>query len=143
MFYSLMVIGNPGKPLEGLPGKDTAMMSEEKYSLEQEFTEEDVSQMRQHAPEAASLMSALGNESRLMVLCALTQGPRSVGELNDVVPLSQSALSQQLGKLRDRGLVTTRRESQTIYYSLASGPAQRIIETLHDIYCRLPGATPT
>lgn len=102
------------------------------------FTEGDVNQMRQHAPEAAGLMNALGNESRLMVLCALTQGPRSVGELNDIVPLSQSALSQQLGKLRDRGLVKTRRESQTIYYSLAEGPAQRIIETLHDIYCTAP-----
>ncbi len=104
------------------------------------FPEEGVNQMREHAPAAAGLMSALGNESRLMVLCALTQGPRSVGELNEVVPLSQSALSQQLGKLRDRGLVTTRRESQTIYYSLASGPAQRIIETLHDIYCSAPKA---
>jgi DNA-binding transcriptional ArsR family regulator len=102
------------------------------------FTEQDVDQMRQHAPQAAGLMNALGNESRLMVLCALTQGPRSVGELNDVVPLSQSALSQQLGKLRDRGLVTTRRESQTIYYSLADGPARRVIETLHDIYCTAP-----
>ena len=102
------------------------------------FTEQDVDQMRQHAPQAAGLMNALGNESRLMVLCALTQGPRSVGELNDVVPLSQSALSQQLGKLRDRGLVTTRRESQTIYYSLADGPARRVIETLHDIYCTVP-----
>ena len=102
------------------------------------FTEQDVDQMRQHAPQAAGLMNALGNESRLMVLCALTQGPRSVGELNDVVPLSQSALSQQLGKLRDRGLVTTRRESQTIYYSLADEPARRIIETLHDIYCTVP-----
>ncbi len=96
--------------------------------------------MREHAPQAAGLMSALGNESRLMILCALAGGERSVGELNEFVPLSQSALSQQLGKLRDRGLVSTRRESQTIYYSLASGPAQRIIETLHDIYCSAPTA---
>lgn len=114
------------------------MVPQKKNASNEQFTEGDVDQMRQHAPEAAGLMSALGNESRLMVLCALTQGPRSVGELNEVVPLSQSALSQQLGKLRDRGLVTTRRESQTIYYSLAEGPAQRIIETLHDIYCRVP-----
>ena len=114
------------------------MQANDKPSGDPVFTEGDVNQMRRHAPEAAGLMNALGNESRLMVLCALTQGPRSVGELNDIVPLSQSALSQQLGKLRDRGLVTTRRESQTIYYSLAEGPAQRIIETLHDIYFTVP-----
>ena len=111
------------------------MVPRKKKAPSEQFTDSDVDQMRQHAPEAAGLMSALGNESRLMVLCALTQGPRSVGEINEIVPLSQSALSQQLGKLRDRGLVTTRRESQTIYYSPAPGPAQRIIETLHDIYC--------
>ena len=111
------------------------MAKDQKIENDQKFTEQDVNRMREHAPAAASLMSALGNESRLMVLCALTQGPRSVGELNEVVPLSQSALSQQLGKLRDRGLVTTRRESQTIYYSLADSEAIPLIETLHDIYC--------
>ncbi len=123
-------------PYGGFSGQDSAVVPDQKSVSKEQFTEADVDQMRQHAPEAAGLMSALGNESRLMVLCALTQGQRSVGELNDIVPLSQSALSQQLGKLRDRGLVTTRRESQTIYYSLVPGPAQRIIETLHDIYCR-------
>lgn len=116
------------------------MAKHQKVHKDHNFTGKDVNRMREHAPAAASLMSALGNESRLMVLCALTQGPRSVGELNEVVPLSQSALSQQLGKLRDRGLVTTRRESQTIYYSLAPGPAERIIATLHDIYCRVTPA---
>ena len=63
---------------------------------------------------------------------------RSVGELNDVVPLSQSALSQQLARLRQQGLVDTRRESQTIHYRLADGPARRIIELLHEIYCGVP-----
>ena len=95
-------------------------------------------QMRDHAPQAASLMNALGNESRLMILCTLTEGERSVGELNSVVPLSQSALSQQLARLRQQGLVDTRRESQTIHYRLADGPARRIIELLHDIYCTVP-----
>ena len=92
-------------------------------------------QMRQHASEAAGLMKALGNESRLMVLCSLAEGERSVGELNALVPLSQSALSQQLARLRREGLVQTRRESQTIFYSLCDGPADRIIHLLHDIYC--------
>ncbi len=140
MFYYQDRYDNSENSLASRSGQGSAVVPRKKKVLNAEFTEGDVDQMRQHAPEAAGLMSALGNESRLMVLCALTQGPRSVGELNQIVPLSQSALSQQLGKLRDRGLVTTRRESQTIYYSLAPGPAQRIIETLHDIYCGVPEA---
>ncbi len=91
--------------------------------------------MQAHASDAAGLMKALGNESRLMILCILAEGERSVGELNEMVPLSQSALSQQLARLRQQGLVNTRRESQTIYYSLSSGPADRVINLLHDIYC--------
>ena len=91
--------------------------------------------MQDHASDAAGLMKALGNESRLMILCILAEGERSVGELNEMVPLSQSALSQQLARLRQQGLVRTRRESQTIYYSLASGPADRVINLLHEIYC--------
>ena len=91
--------------------------------------------MGEHAADAASLMKALGNESRLMILCMLADGECSVGDLNASIPLSQSALSQQLARLRQQELVTTRRESQTIYYSLAEGPADRIIRQLHDIYC--------
>ena len=91
--------------------------------------------MQEHAADAAGLMKALGNESRLMILCILAEGERSVGDLNKMVPLSQSALSQQLARLRQQRLVNTRRESQTIYYSLAHGPADRVINLLHDIYC--------
>ena len=94
-----------------------------------------IEKMRAHAPDAAGLMKALGNESRLMILCTLAEGERSVGELNTMIPLSQSALSQQLARLRGQGIVKTRRESQTIYYSLAPGPADRVINLLHDIYC--------
>ncbi len=93
------------------------------------------SDMKSHASDAAGLMKALGNESRLMILCVLAEGERSVGDLNTMVPLSQSALSQQLARLRQQKLVTTRRESQTIYYALADGPADRVINLLHDIYC--------
>jgi DNA-binding transcriptional ArsR family regulator len=93
------------------------------------------SDMQDHAADAAGLMKALGNESRLMILCILAEGERSVGDLNKLVPLSQSALSQQLARLRQQGLVDTRRESQTIYYSLSHGPADRVINLLHDIYC--------
>ena len=106
----------------------------------QMVTEQQLETMQQHAPQAAGLMNALGNESRLMILCSLTDGERSVGELNELVPLSQSALSQQLARLRQQGLVKTRRSSQTIYYSLASGPARQVIELLHSIYCSVPEA---
>lgn len=95
-------------------------------------------QMRRHCGDAAGLMKVLGNESRLMILCTLATGERSVGDLNEIIPLSQSALSQQLGRLRRQGLVETRREAQTIFYSLAPGPADRVIHLLHDIYCLAP-----
>jgi len=91
--------------------------------------------MREHAADAARLMNALGNESRLMILCMLAEGEQSVGALNEAIPLSQSALSQQLARLRHHGLVETRRESQTIFYSLGEGPAEKVIHLLHDIYC--------
>ncbi len=91
--------------------------------------------MRAHAASAARLLKALGNEQRLMLLCLLVEGEKSVGELNARLELSQSALSQHLAILRDDQLVTTRREAQSIYYSLAEGPAQKIIATLHTIFC--------
>ena len=97
-------------------------------------------EMQSHAAEAASLMRAFGNESRLMILCALADGEHSVGELNTLVPLSQSALSQQLARLRREGLVKTRRESQVIHYSLVDGPADKMIHALHDIFCAPPTA---
>lgn len=101
----------------------------------QEVKELPMEQMKSHATDAARLMKALGNESRLMILCTLAEGEQSVGELNETIPLSQSALSQQLARLRKQGLVDTRRESQTIFYSLANGPADKVIHLLHDIYC--------
>lgn len=114
------------------------MTLDDKGSLNQQLVEPVVEDMRLHAADAAGLMKALGNESRLMILCALASGERSVGDLNEIVPLSQSALSQQLARLRDQGLVQTRRESQTIFYSLAPGPADRVIHLLHEIYCGAP-----
>ena len=92
--------------------------------------------VQDHAAEAAGLLKALASDQRLLVLCALLGGPLPVGGLNERVRLSQSALSQHLAVLRAAGLVTTRRESQTIYYALADGPALRIMEVLSDAYCR-------
>ena len=104
----------------------------------QRDTEIQFDAMKDHAADAAGLMRALGNESRLLILCTLAEGERSVGDLNEIVPLSQSALSQQLARLREQGLVDTRRQSQTIFYSLSPGPANKVIRLLHDIYCSAP-----
>lgn len=110
-------------------------MSNTRKSADEFTTRSSIEQMQEHAVEAAGLMSALGNESRLLILCLLAEGEQSVGDLNNVIPLSQSALSQQLARLRRQGLVKTRREAQTIYYSLPEGPTERVIHLLHDIYC--------
>jgi len=107
----------------------------------QPTSEAQLHEMHAHAADAANLMRAFGNESRLMILCALADGEQSVGELNEIIPLSQSALSQQLARLRREGLVKTRRESQVIHYSLCSGPADRVINVLHDIFC-VPATDP-
>ncbi|WP_036194255.1 MULTISPECIES: metalloregulator ArsR/SmtB family transcription factor [Lysobacter] len=98
--------------------------------------------MRAHAGEAVRLLKALGNEKRLMLLCMLVTGEQSVSELNAHLDLSQSALSQHLALLREDGLVQTRREAQSIFYSLADGPARRIISTLHSIYCAADAPQP-
>ena len=92
--------------------------------------------MQEHVGDAAQLLKALGNDQRLLILCNLLEGPLSVGELNQRLDLSQSALSQHLALLRESGLVSTRREAQTIHYSLPDGPVVRVMELLQDIYCR-------
>lgn len=95
----------------------------------------DPDRMQAHLAEAAQLLKALGNEQRLHILCNLLEGPLSVGELNQRLELSQSALSQHLALLRESGLVDTRREAQTIYYSLPDGPVIRVMALLQDVYC--------
>jgi DNA-binding transcriptional ArsR family regulator len=91
--------------------------------------------MQRHAASAAKLMRALSNRHRLLVLCVLSEGELSVGELNARVRLSQSALSQHLAVLRHEHLVTTRRSAQTIYYKVSEGVAMEIVRLLHDHYC--------
>ncbi|TAN04802.1 MAG: ArsR family transcriptional regulator [Rhodanobacteraceae bacterium] len=96
----------------------------------------DLEAMESHSDEAAGLLRALANPQRLRILCMLVGGELSVGQINERVPeLSQSALSQHLARLRAEELVVTRRESQTVWYSLRPGPAEAIIATLHGIYC--------
>lgn len=95
-------------------------------------------EMHEHAAAAAQLMKALGNEQRLLILCILLERPLSVGEINERVHLSQSALSQHLALLREQGLVATRREGQSIQYSLPPGPVIRVMALLQEIFCSVP-----
>lgn len=92
--------------------------------------------MQASAGDASRLLKALGNAQRLRVLCLLIDREMSVGQINEQLPdLSQSALSQHLARLREEGLVQTRREAQTIWYTLEHGPTRQIIATLSSIYC--------
>lgn len=92
--------------------------------------------MRRHAGEAAAFLRALAHEARLGVLCELVSGERTAGDLVAASGLSQSALSQHLAKLREEGLVATRREGQTIHYRLSDPRAVAIVGALHDMFCR-------
>lgn len=95
-----------------------------------------ISVMRTKASVAAGFLKILANRRRLMILCELLRGERSVSELAGVVGLSQSALSQHLAKLRRGHLVRTRRESQTVHYSIADPGVIKVIGALYDLYCR-------
>lgn len=95
----------------------------------------DINALKGNAQQASILLKAMSNPHRLMVLCLISEQERSVGELETIVGLSQSALSQHLARLRRDDLVQTRREAQTIYYSLKGENAITMIETLHSLYC--------
>lgn len=91
--------------------------------------------MEKMAREASELLTAMGNEKRLMILCYLLDGELSVNDLARRVGMNQSALSQQLARLRAQKLVDTRREAQQIYYRLASDDATQVLRTLHGVFC--------
>lgn len=95
----------------------------------------DTRELEANATEAASLLKAMSNPHRLMILCRLGASEASVGELQTDSGLSQSALSQHLAVLRNRQLVGTRREAQTIYYHLSDPAVRDVIQTLMTIYC--------
>ncbi|MBM6549944.1 ArsR/SmtB family transcription factor [Marinomonas ostreistagni] len=94
-----------------------------------------INEMLERAGEASGFLKALSNKNRLLILCNLLQDELSVGALNEKVPLSQSALSQHLAILRRDQLVATRRDSQTIYYSIADARVRELIRTLHELFC--------
>lgn len=96
----------------------------------------DLTQLQAKAGEAANLLRLLGNEKRLLILCLLvSRGEMDVSSLAQAVDLSQSALSQHLAKLRKDGLVTFRRESQTLHYRLDDPRTARVLATLKSIFC--------
>jgi len=92
-------------------------------------------QLAQSAQSAAGFLKTLAHEGRLMILCHLVQDEMSVGALEEALGMRQAAVSQMLARLRDEGLVTTRRDGKTIYYSLADDRTRRMIELLYELYC--------
>ncbi|GAA3547137.1 metalloregulator ArsR/SmtB family transcription factor [Zobellella aerophila] len=96
----------------------------------------DIEQMEANAADAVRLLKALANERRLFILCHLLDKELSVGEMNLHLGLSQSALSQHLAILRNERLVRTRKEAQTVYYSLQSDEVREVIALLHRLYCK-------
>jgi ArsR family transcriptional regulator len=95
----------------------------------------DIAAFEASAGQAARLLRALANERRLMILCQLADGERSVGDIQPLVGLSQSALSQHLAVLREEGVVATRRDGQTIWYRIADPAAIKVVATLAEIFC--------
>lgn len=114
-------------------GKDTVHMEQN--------AEIDLNQMAQSATRASALMKTLGHKDRLMILCHLADGEKSVGQIADLLEIPQSPLSQHLSRMRKEGLVDTRREAQTIFYSLKSGEASRIVEVLYELFCAPEGCS--
>jgi len=94
-----------------------------------------IQRLEKNATRACSMLGAMANPSRLLILCQLAESEKSVGELQPLIGLSQSALSQHLAVLRERKVVRTRREGQQIFYSLASREAGALMQTLHEEFC--------
>jgi ArsR family transcriptional regulator len=93
-------------------------------------------EMLENARTAARFLKALAQESRLLILCHLASGEKSVTELEEFLSARQAAVSQQLARLRLEGLVTFRREGKTIYYRLGSDDVRRMLETIYDLFCK-------
>lgn len=97
---------------------------------------EDLEKMMDNAQRASNFLKAISHEGRLMILCHLASGEKSVTELEDILSARQSAVSQQLTRLRLEGLVTPRRDGKTIYYRLTDDRPQQIMEVVYDLFCR-------
>jgi len=97
---------------------------------------QELDRMLDHAKRASNFLKALAHESRLIILCILADGEKSVSELEQELNLRQPTVSQQLARLRADGLVSTRRHGKVIYYSLASDEARIVIGAIYDVFCR-------
>lgn len=97
---------------------------------------EDMERMMESARLASNFLKAISHEGRLMILCHLASGEKSVTELETLLSARQAAVSQQLSRLRLEGLVTPRREGKAIYYSLTDDRSRQIIEVIYDLFCR-------
>ena len=103
--------------------------------IDESTTAADMDRMVENAEIAANFLKAIGHEGRLMILCHLATGEKSVTELEDLLSARQAAVSQQLSRLRLEGLVTPRRDGKAIYYSLTDDRARQMIETVYALFC--------
>ena len=103
--------------------------------LDDTLSAKDRARMAANAEEAANFLKAISHEGRLMILCHLVTGEKSVTELERLLSARQAAVSQQLSRLRVEGLVVPRREGKTIYYSLADDRPRKVLEVVYDLFC--------
>ena len=104
--------------------------------FDESLSDEEKQKMMDNAESAANFLKAIGHEGRLMILCHLTTGEKSVTELEDLLASRQAAVSQQLSRLRLEGLVTPRRDGKTIYYSLTDDRPKQIMEVVYELFCK-------
>lgn len=107
--------------------------------ITEDITADEMDQMMASACDASNLLKALSHEGRLMILCHLVTGEKSVTELEELLSARQAAVSQQLARLRLEGLVTPRREGKAIYYSLTDERPKRVLEVIYELFCNTDG----
>lgn len=123
-------------PLEKIsPTKGRATLNDETASLVQVLDVDSLARLQASATQAAQLLRTLANPDRLLLLCLIAAGEACVSDLASSSGIEQPSLSQQLGVLRDEGLVNTRREGKFVYYRVASAPALAVMQVLHRLYC--------
>ena len=104
--------------------------------ISEDISDEEIDKMMANAYAASNFLKAISHEGRLMILCYLASGEKSVAELEALLSARQAAVSQQLSRLRLEGLVMPRREGKTIYYRLADGRATQILDVVYELFCK-------
>lgn len=104
--------------------------------INENMSDAEMDSMMNNACDASNFLKAISHEGRLMILCHLSTGEKSVTELENLLSARQAAVSQQLSRLRLEGLVTPRRDGKTIYYSLADQRAVKILDVVYDLFCK-------